>query len=419
MSSPNTPKTIRCVIDKRTIKKYRQLQSGIGSRLTLADEACSGLLLVLNKRSASWQYYYRQRGMRDGGKRHPQEVVTLGDPSIMTPHEARAAAERMKGIVRTGENPKDVLAAEMQKASERKASKVLGEWLQAYTERHLTPASKHNASERRNAAGALADLGITSSAPNELTAARLRELADLHADRPATSRHRFGAVSRFADFLVDEGALPLNPALQVSKRHKPRTPKPRTRFHTPDELARLWSAEGLKPVYLSFLRFLISTPLREGEASELTWARYDAERAELILRPEDTKNSEAFVMPLSAAALSTLPANAGNVDQRIWQLSRTQGAPMKSWSHFLRVVRDASGIPDFGPHNLRRSFVTLMSENTDVSEVVLDGMLNHKMSASRGGVMGHYQHAQNLKKRRQAIEEWSILLGGWVNGSRD
>ena len=156
--------------------------------------------------------------MRDGGKRHPQEVVTLGDPSVMTPHEARAAAERMKGIVRSGENPKDVLAAETQAASERKATKALGEWLQAYTERHLTPTSKHNASERRNAAGALADRGDLKGAIGLLEQgwkqpkrakdhhlSRAYALADLYerAGRTARARDLFSWITRQPGHFAD------------------------------------------------------------------------------------------------------------------------------------------------------------------------------------------------------------------------
>ena len=45
---------------------------------------------------------------------------------------------------------------------------------------------------------------------------------------------------------------------------------------------------------------------------------------------------------------------------------------MTSWSHFNRCVRTASGINHFILHDLRRTFSTLMAENTDVSENIID-----------------------------------------------
>jgi len=54
-----------------------------------------------------------------------------------------------------------------------------------------------------------------------------------------------------------------------------------------------------------------------------------------------------------------------------------------------------------------------MSEHTDVSESLIDSLLNHKQSATRGGVMRHYQKAKNLEKRRDVMAQWGKLLEEW------
>ena len=87
---------------------------------------------------------------------------------------------------------------------------------------------------------------------------------------------------------------------------------------------------------------------------------------------------------------------------------------MTSWSHFNRCVRTASGINCFILHDLRRTFSTLMAENTDVSESIIDSLLNHKQSATRGGVIRHYQQAKHLETRRSVMKEWGQLLEGWI-----
>jgi integrase len=86
---------------------------------------------------------------------------------------------------------------------------------------------------------------------------------------------------------------------------------------------------------------------------------------------------------------------------------------MTSWSHFNRCVRTASGINCFILHDLRRTFSTLMAENTDVSESIIDSLLNHKQSATRGGVIRHYQQAKHLEKRRAVMAKWGELLEVW------
>ncbi|MDB4235120.1 hypothetical protein N9828_01355, partial [bacterium] len=87
---------------------------------------------------------------------------------------------------------------------------------------------------------------------------------------------------------------------------------------------------------------------------------------------------------------------------------------MSAWSHFNRCVRKASGIDNFILHDLRRTFSTLMAEHTDASESIIDSLLNHKQSATRGGVMRHYQKAKNLEKRRDVMALWGKLLEEWV-----
>jgi len=87
---------------------------------------------------------------------------------------------------------------------------------------------------------------------------------------------------------------------------------------------------------------------------------------------------------------------------------------MKSWSHFNTKVREASGVQEFILHDLRRTFSTLMAENTDVSETLIDGLLNHKQAATRSGVIRHYQQAKHVEHRREVMAKWGELLEGWV-----
>ena len=83
---------------------------------------------------------------------------------------------------------------------------------------------------------------------------------------------------------------------------------------------------------------------------------------------------------------------------------------MKSWSHFNHTIRRATEVEDFNLHNLRRTFSTLIAEHSDFGEGLIDSLLNHKQSATRSGVMRHYQHAKNLKRRREVMDWWNSFL---------
>ena len=174
--------------------------------------------------------------------------------------------------------------------------------------------TKYQRDELRNVQLSLNELALMEAYPEEITPKHMRDLADMHHTRLATGRHRLGAMSRFLDYLLDEEVIAANPVASVSKRRKPKPPPPRENYFTPEQLGALWNAEGLKPSYQRYLRFMITSPLRAGEVAELTWKQINKERAELRFWHDDTKNSEHFVMPLSSIA-----------KQVIWEAEQVQG----------------------------------------------------------------------------------------------
>ena len=403
-------------IDRTVIEKFRKQQRNLGRRITLADTVCPGLKLVINAKSSSWVYTYRKRGYRDGGRRHPQRTMKLGDPSTMSVAEARLRAEEIKAQVRSGEDPALNLRREIESRLAAEARRVsIFEWAVRYQSGLLRKeVTTHIKNEVRNVFAALDELHIKNVFPEEVTAKHLRELIEQHSGRPATSRQRFGAMSRFLAFLVDEEVISLNPATLISRQRRPKPPSPRTIFFNPFELRQLWHADWLKPEYKRFLRFMITTPLRANEGASLRWSQLFIDEREVRLSASETKNAEHFVMPLSKLALEQLMVASSYQRSKIFQLSREPDGEMTAWTNFNKAVRRTSGVENFGLHHLRRTFSSLMADYSDVSEGVVDGLLNHKQSATRGGVIRHYQHAKQVSKRREVMHIWGDLLEGWL-----
>ena len=407
---------VSCKIDRAQIEKYTREQRASGQRVTLADQVCSGLKLVINNQRASWTYAYRKRGYLDGGKRHPQRTMKLGDPVNMTPAEARLAAEQIKALVRAGGDP---AMAQRQERAARQAEearrKTCSDWLDKYALNQMDGGrTKYQREEVRNAQLALEEMGLLELFPDAVTPKHIRNLIDLHGSRPATGRQRFGALSRFLDYLLDEDVIDLNPANAVSRKRRPKPPAPRTNYFSPDELRRLWHADGLRPQYQRYLRFMITTPLRADEGAELRWDQVILDHDEIRLTANDTKNAEYFVMPLTQLSKNLLTPTKPATGTKVFQLSRIADGKMTSWSHFANAVRKASGVDKFALHDLRRTFSTLMAEHTDVPMDIIDGLLNHKQSATRGGVIKHYQQAKLLGKRREAMQSWERLLESFL-----
>ena len=417
MFNSQNSQTLACRIDLRAVKAAKKRQRQKGKRVTLADTECSGLRLVVNAASASWTYAYRKRGLKDGGKRHPQRTLKLGDLATMSAVDARFAAEQVKAAVRSGRDPAAELRADKRvKDTDSDQHLELNAFLKQYIAASLNSGSKHHKNEAANVRKALLELKIGHLEPPAVTVKDLRRLLELHSGRPATARHRFGAISRFFDYLIDEEFLLISPAASISNKRKPSPPTPRQRFYNESELHALWnSASALNSGYCNYLRFLIAVPLRSSETAELTWSNVDFDRMEIKLSGLDTKKRTTFTMPISSLAKAVLKNAADANTVRIFQMSKNVDAPMTAWSHFHDQVRAVSGVSDFSRHDLRRTFSTLIGKNSDFNNDIIDSLLKQKQSPTLSGVEQSYQQAQRLFTRRQVMQKWSDQLSQIIN----
>jgi integrase len=66
-------------------------------------------------------------------------------------------------------------------------------------------------------------------------------------------------------------------------------------------------------------------------------------------------------------------------------------------------------------HDFRRSFATALGE-AGIPEAIADAILNHRQSATRGGVLGVYQRASRWPEQVKAMELWGRLLAAAIEG---
>ena len=402
--------TIKCHIDRREIDKAIKLQRAKRSKITLVDP--TGLRLAINNASASWNCNYRRRGVDFNGKRYPQRTLKLGDLSALTPNAARLKMEEIKAEVRNGGDPAKRIEGERRKSREQEfRDRPLDVWLEEYRKNVLGTQTKYKNTEYQHVRLALQELNVSRSTASVLTVPVLRKLAKIHNEKPATGRQRFGSLSRFIDFLVSEDVLSSNSAKNVPRWQRPKLPSPRETVYNLNELRQLWSPRNdIRNDYLIFVRFMMLVPLRAGEAANLTCYNVLVDEKELRFTPQETKNDEYFVLPLTDLCLKLIDADNIKNKNKIFHLSSREHEPMKAWSYFNKKVREASDVAHFNLHNFRRTFSSLISEHSDFSEGLVDSLLNHKRSQTRQGVIRHYQYAKNVKQRREVMEWWNNFL---------
>jgi len=191
----------------------------------------------------------------------------------------------------------------------------------------------------------------------------------------------------------------------------------------PADLARLWhAAERLEePVWRDLARFLIAVPCRRGEAANLNWSHLDLAAAEWRQPGRLTKNRDPHRLHLHTVALEVLRARhkATSGSGLVFPAPKS-AAVVDTFSDIKARLRDATGqdgtaLADWTWHDFRRSFATALGE-AGIPEAVADAVLNHRQSATRGGVLGVYQRASRWPEQVRAMQLWGQLLADAIAG---
>lgn len=386
-------------------------------RERIADTVCKGLRLVVGARGATFEYSYRPRGFADGGKRHPQRTVRVGDVTTHTINEARAAADSIKEEVRKGGDP----VTDSRRASEVKQTQAarrvsISTAAETYITSRLNAETKHGRGEAAHVRAAIVELKCGVLEPAELRVADLRRLANLHRDRPATGVHRVGALSRFLDSLVDDEIIESNPARMLSRHARPKPAKARASYPDAAEVQALWqAAEKISGAKGDYLQCMLLLPFRRAELADAPVSAFDATAGQMVLAGAVTKNGDDFAIPCPEAARSVLKARAkaaGNVrGALLFPMSTAADATMfHCYSDLIEEWRKESGVQSVKFHDLRRLFVSELAEHQIGDADLADSLLNHRQAETRGGVKGAYQRAKLIEPRRRMMDAWGRLV---------
>lgn len=399
-----------------------------GHRLIVRDKDCRGLALIVNRTTMAWSYAYRPRGTDPvTGRRWPNRTVTLGNPASHSPDDARAEANRIKGQAVAGGDPaaeKKARAADERRKRGSTLQRLLDDYASALPHRPKMrgsglPSPDYVADEVAQARLALADMEAADMPATSLGTAEVRRLIDGTAEHPASPRVRFGSLSRFLDWCQDAGHIQANPCALIARSRRPKAPQARSHFLTPAELARLWEAAGRlrERVWRDLARFLIVVPCRRGEARRLDWSHLNRAAAEWRQPGHMTKNRDPHRLHLHGLALDVLrERQKATGGKGLVFPAPVSGGAVDTFSDMKSAISNAAGVAGWTWHDFRRSFATALGE-AGVPETVADAILNHRQSATRGGVLGVYQRASRWPEQVRAMELWGKLLAEAITGA--
>jgi integrase len=248
-----------------------------------------------------------------------------------------------------------------------------------------------------------------------ITRVDVMRVLHLYARQPSTHRRMHGAISRMYGWARKHELVTNKPADDIDTT----SPPSRERVLSLNELAAIWCAAAtLEHVYRDTVHLMILTGQRRAEVAGMTWGELDLERALWTLPAARTKARRQHVLPLAPRAVATLRARyaahqrpPGVTDLVLPTLARDGKsiAPISGWNWLKRELDRASGVAEWRLHDFRRSIVSICAEHgADIA--VLDSLLNHASSATRGGVIGTYQRAMLIGPTREVMALWDRLL---------
>lgn len=237
----------------------------------------------------------------------------------------------------------------------------------------------------------------------------LDKLADVHgkvgADRAKS------ALSVFFAWTIERGYRDANPASNISKRADGGS---RERVLNEAELAAVWNACDDGSDYSRIVRLLILTGQRREEIGGLLWPEINLEKRLIELPPARTKNRRPHLVPLSDQAVATL-ADVRRWADRDFVFGSGKGG-YGGWSKSkLRIDGKLAGMAPWTPHDLRRTFVTMISEQGFAPPHIVEALVNH-ISGHKAGVAGIYNRAVYAAEKRQAMDLWGAHVSALVSG---
>ncbi len=215
-------------------------------------------------------------------------------------------------------------------------------------------------------------------------------------------------LSKIYNFGIGRGWVESNPVQGIPTYKNGNTK--RDRFYSKKEIKELWKFfEMQKEPTQSVLKMLLITGQRKTETMQMKWS--DLNNGIWTIPAELAKNKEPHEVPLSKMALGIIEEMRkinGDSDY-VFKSPQKKNEPI-SWLTRARVfIQENSKVPDFRPHDLRRTVATYMAK-LKVSRTVLGKILNHKGLAGDTQVTAIYDRHSYTDEKREALSQWSNYL---------
>ena len=217
------------------------------------------------------------------------------------------------------------------------------------------------------------------------------------AGKPSEANHAFTAVKTMLRWSRGQGYIDRHPLEDATRPYKPVS---RDRWLADHELAKVL-ATGRTGLYGLLILVLTYTGQRLAQIANLRqeWIEGDQIRFPASIM----KSGQEHPIPIGPATQALLARRSTDL-----LFENEDGRPFANYGHAHRDFLEASGVPHFTRHDLRRTFSTGLA-SLGTAPHIIERILDHQ-SGTISGIAATYNRFHFLPEMRAAVEKWEEHL---------
>lgn len=367
--------------DKTQVELFDAIENGLGIRIGKGG-------------SKSFFYRYRKEGNLKRFNIGKYPGVSLAD--------ARKRVRELRSKVEQGDDP------QFEKLEKKQTKKVtLDEVFILYKKYHLPNNRPKTQIEYQRIYEKHIKPNFGSNEIKLITKREINELLDNIATdlgHGVLSNRVKATLSSIFGFAEERDYIQINIVKAVKKKYKEVSKDVVLNL---EELKRVWKALENRPIIsAAYFKILLLTGQRRSETVQMKWG--DISDDIWTIPAADTKVKRKQQVIFSELSMNLIEQLRPITGSKTYVFSSEKDVPRRAkWilTQAQLVQKDAN-VLTFTPHNLRRTFATILGE-LGYSRMIIGMLLNHKTSAGQFEVTAIYDRNNYLTERREAIVKLS------------
>ncbi|EHL32123.1 tyrosine-type recombinase/integrase [Legionella drancourtii] len=387
-------------MEKFTHKKITSLTAKKGRyHITEGNGFC---LRVSPAETKTWFYRYKHNGK--------EKWLTLGHFPAMGVAEARNLFNELWNKRQNGENPEEYLKQEPESQIDTTVEQLVTEWYSGYIEKHRAHPQQIKQIIYADIIPLLGDKKLAKLKTKEITLA-LDKI--VNRGSPIHANKVLAALKQAFNYGESRGDMLSNPAANIRARDIGGLEKARERYLTLEEIKELWHFLDSDKNHISVqiknsLKIILLTGVRGGELRVAKWSEFDFDKSLWTIPAVNTKTGtilRVHLTPFMKSLLLELKKNNSS-EYVISGLNGLSCLSDKAIPKAVNRIQERLNIPQWTPHDLRRTFATQLGETLNIDPVVIEKCLGHKMPK----IMATYNKNEMLPQRKEALEKWADFV---------